>query len=68
MYSVLSQYRFCVAGVGLGAAYGIKFPHGKYGKFSPFLVGGITGTMADMLYAYNVTCIEELQRYRNRSK
>jgi hypothetical protein len=71
MFSLLSQYQFCVGGIVSGAAYGIKFPTGRFGRYTPFLVGGIAGTMADLIYGYNVACIKEVEAeraYRQQSE
>jgi hypothetical protein len=66
--SVLSQYRFCVAGVGLGVAYGLKFPTGKLGRYLPLFGGGASGSLSDVVYAYNVACVQEAQAYEQARK
>jgi hypothetical protein len=60
-----------VGGIVSGVAYGIKFPTGRFGRYTPFLVGGIAGTMADLIYGYNVACIKEVEAeraYRQKSE
>jgi hypothetical protein len=52
--SLLSQYRFCAAGVGLGTAYGLKYKKGVI----PMIAAGAIGTSADMVYGYLVACAE----------
>jgi hypothetical protein len=63
-FSLLSQYQFCVGGTISGAVYGIKFPAGRFGRYTPFLVGGIAGSVADLMYGYNVACIREVAAER----
>jgi len=58
--SLLSQYRFCTAGVGLGAAYGIRSKTG----IMPMVAGGVAGTLADLVYGYTVACVDEVEQYR----
>jgi len=60
---LLSQYSFCAGGVGLGAAYGIRYSKGVV----PMAVSGVVGTMADMIYGYVVACSKEVEAYQNRS-
>ena len=55
----MSQYRFCAGGVGLGAAYGIKYSKGVV----PMALSGIAGTAADMIYGYMVACSKEREEY-----
>jgi len=47
----------------LGVAYGMKFPSGRYGRYLPLLAGGAAGTLADVIYAYNVSCLNEAREY-----
>jgi len=61
--SLLSQYSFCAGGVGLGAAYGIKYSKGVV----PMAVSGVVGTMADMAYGYIVACSKEVEIYNKSS-
>eukprot|EP00429_Kryptoperidinium_foliaceum_P005585 CAMPEP_0176020756 /NCGR_PEP_ID=MMETSP0120_2-20121206/10063_1 /TAXON_ID=160619 /ORGANISM="Kryptoperidinium foliaceum, Strain CCMP 1326" /LENGTH=95 /DNA_ID=CAMNT_0017353859 /DNA_START=222 /DNA_END=506 /DNA_ORIENTATION=- len=49
---LLSQYRFCAAGVGLGTAYALKYKKG----IIPMVAAGAIGTSADMLYGLFVEC------------
>jgi hypothetical protein len=68
-FSLLSQYQFCVGGTISGVLYGMKFPTGRFGRYTPFLVGGIAGSLADLMYGYNVACIREVaaeQEYRHK--
>jgi len=51
--SLLSQYRFCAAGIGLGTAYSLRF---KKGSVIPMVAAGAMGTTADMVYGYLVEC------------
>jgi len=60
---LLSQYSFCAGGVGLGAAYGIKYSKGVV----PMAVSGVVGTMADMAYGYIVACSKEVEIYNKSS-
>jgi len=62
--SLLSQYRFCVGGVGVGAAYGMKYPTGRFGRYVPFVIGGVAGTIADVAYGYTVACVKEVEAHR----
>eukprot|EP00980_Cylindrotheca_fusiformis_P029937 scaffold24063_cov157-Cylindrotheca_fusiformis.AAC.2 len=50
--SLLEQYRFCAAGVGLGTAYALRYKKGVV----PMLAAGAIGTSADMMYGYLVAC------------
>ena len=52
--SLLSQYRFTAAGVGLGTAYALRYKKG----FGPMVVAGAAGTTADLLYGYLVECAQ----------
>jgi hypothetical protein len=52
---MLSQYRGCVAGVGLGAAYGIKYSKGAL----PMVASGVAGSLADLVYGYFFACNRE---------
>eukprot|EP00590_Aulacoseira_subarctica_P006797 CAMPEP_0172415004 /NCGR_PEP_ID=MMETSP1064-20121228/1571_1 /TAXON_ID=202472 /ORGANISM="Aulacoseira subarctica , Strain CCAP 1002/5" /LENGTH=94 /DNA_ID=CAMNT_0013151895 /DNA_START=16 /DNA_END=300 /DNA_ORIENTATION=+ len=61
---LLSQYQFCVGGTLAGAAYGVKFPTGRIGRYGPFILGGVAGTLADIVYAYNVACVKEVEAER----
>eukprot|EP00537_Pseudo-nitzschia_pungens_P012401 CAMPEP_0172395616 /NCGR_PEP_ID=MMETSP1061-20121228/20635_1 /TAXON_ID=37318 /ORGANISM="Pseudo-nitzschia pungens, Strain cf. pungens" /LENGTH=118 /DNA_ID=CAMNT_0013127257 /DNA_START=116 /DNA_END=472 /DNA_ORIENTATION=+ len=49
---LLSQYRFCAAGIGLGTAYSLKLKKGLV----PMIAAGALGTTADMVYGYLVEC------------
>ena len=62
LISLLSQYKFCVAGVGLGAAYGIRMKKGP----APMIVAGLAGSFADIIYGYTIACQDEVQAYKNR--
>ena len=62
--SLLSQYRFCAGGVGLGAAYSIKYSKGAL----PMVVAGVAGTVADLAYGYTVECAKEVERYHQRHR
>jgi hypothetical protein len=53
-FSLLSRYRFCAAGVGLGIAYTLRYKKG----FVPMLAAGAVGTSVDMIYGYLVECAE----------
>mmetsp|Transcript_28645 Transcript_28645/g.41813 ORF Transcript_28645/g.41813 Transcript_28645/m.41813 type:complete len:114 (-) Transcript_28645:603-944(-) len=57
---LLSQYQFCAGGVGLGAAYGIKYAKGPI----PMVIGGITGTVGDLIYGSMVACATQVDTYR----
>jgi hypothetical protein len=59
--SLLSQYQFCVAGVGLGTAYAVK-RKGTQGMLG-FVAGGALGSIGDLIYGYNVACVAERDRY-----
>jgi hypothetical protein len=68
-FSLLSQYQFCAGGTISGVLYGMKFPTGRLGRYTPFLVGGIAGSLADLMYGYNVACIREVaaeREYRHK--
>jgi len=49
---LLSQYRLCAAGIGLGTAYSLRFKKGLV----PMIAAGALGTTADMVYGYLVEC------------
>eukprot|EP00934_Nitzschia_sp_Nitz4_P003876 Nitzschia sp. Nitz4//scaffold155_size52807//9535//9901//NITZ4_006792-RA/size52807-augustus-gene-0.46-mRNA-1//1//CDS//3329537357//3866//frame0 len=51
---LLSQYRFCAAGVGLGTAYALRFKKGVM----PMIAAGAVGTSVDMVYGYLVECAQ----------
>ncbi len=57
--SILSQYRFCAGGVGLGAAYAIKHSKGMM----PMAIAGVAGTFGDLVYGYYSACAKEVDRY-----
>jgi len=61
---LLSQYRFCTAGLGLGAAYGLKYIKGA--PMFPMVAGGVVGTAADLIYGLTFACRDELKQYRNQ--
>ena len=44
-FSLLSQYRLCAAGLGLGTAYSLKYKKGLV----PMIAAGAVGTTADMV-------------------
>ena len=52
--SLLSQYRFSAAGVGLGTAYALRYKKG----FVPMIAAGAIGTTADMVYGFLVECAD----------
>jgi hypothetical protein len=54
LQSLLSQYRFCAAGIGLGTAYALRYKKGLL----PMAVAGAMGTSVDMIYGYLVECAE----------
>eukprot|EP00957_Ditylum_brightwellii_P074859 5689160-Ditylum_brightwellii.AAC.1 len=47
-------------GVGLGAAYGIKYAKGPI----PMVIGGIMGTVGDLIYGSMVACATQVDTYR----
>ena len=57
--SILSQYRFCAGGIGLGAAYAIKNSKGPL----PMVAAGIAGTVGDLIYGYYQACAKEAEEY-----
>ena len=61
IYSLFAQYKFCVAGVGLGAAYGIRLKKGP----APMIIAGLGGSLADIIYGYTMACQDEVQAYQN---
>jgi hypothetical protein len=58
--SLLSQYRLCAAGIGLGTAYSLRYKKGVI----PMVAAGAIGSTADMVYGYLVECSQfrELSR------
>lgn len=52
MCSLLSQYIYTAAGVGLGTAYALRYKKG----FVPMVAAGAVGTSADLAYGYFVAC------------
>ena len=63
IHSLLSQYRFCTGGVGLGVAYGIRYKKGAL----PMVAGGVAGTVADLIYGYTVACKQQAEEYRKQN-
>mmetsp|Transcript_34380 Transcript_34380/g.79361 ORF Transcript_34380/g.79361 Transcript_34380/m.79361 type:complete len:87 (+) Transcript_34380:127-387(+) len=61
---LLSQYRFCMAGVGIGVAHGIRSKKGAM----PMVVGGLLGSVADLFYGYSVACKNQVEDYRNEQQ
>lgn len=61
---LFSQYRFFVAGIGLGTAYHL---HSKAGP-APMIVAGLGGSLADLIYGYTVECQKEVEAYNNQPK
>jgi hypothetical protein len=57
-FSLLSQYRFFAGGIGLGAAYAMRYKKGV----APMIVAGLGGSMADIVYGYMVACQDHVQR------
>ena len=62
--SILSQYRFCAGGVGLGAAYAIKNSKGPL----PMVAAGVAGTVGDLIYGYYQACSKEVEEYEKSLK
>eukprot|EP00551_Chaetoceros_affinis_P006586 CAMPEP_0203666130 /NCGR_PEP_ID=MMETSP0090-20130426/3215_1 /ASSEMBLY_ACC=CAM_ASM_001088 /TAXON_ID=426623 /ORGANISM="Chaetoceros affinis, Strain CCMP159" /LENGTH=85 /DNA_ID=CAMNT_0050529915 /DNA_START=53 /DNA_END=310 /DNA_ORIENTATION=- len=60
---ILSQYRFCAGGVGLGAAYAIKYSKGPM----PMAMAGVAGTVGDLIYGYYEACKIEADRYERET-
>mmetsp|Transcript_3640 Transcript_3640/g.5023 ORF Transcript_3640/g.5023 Transcript_3640/m.5023 type:complete len:95 (-) Transcript_3640:135-419(-) len=58
---ILSQYRLCAAGLGLGTAYGLKY---SKRALIPMAVGGVVGTVSDYMYGYMIACSKEVEVYR----
>jgi hypothetical protein len=58
---LLSQWKFCAGGVGLGAAYAIKKSKGPI----PMVAAGVAGTLGDLMYGYFVACSEEGKLYES---
>ena len=50
-----------MAGIGLGAAYGVRLKKGA----APMIVAGLGGSLADIIYGYTVACQDEVQAYNN---
>ena len=68
---MLSQFRFCAAGVGLGTAYTLQRKHvgaTKGTSFLPMVAGGALGSLADLYYGYTVACIEEKERFQRYNR
>jgi hypothetical protein len=62
--SLLSEYRFFVAAVGLGVVYSI---HQKRG-IPPMVFAGMVGSMSDLANGYFYTCRKEFEEYKKSSK
>jgi hypothetical protein len=62
--SLLSQWRFCAGGIGLGAAYAIKKSKGPL----PMVAAGVGGTVFDLFYGYFEACSKEATEYEKMSK
>jgi hypothetical protein len=61
-FSLLSQYRFSAAGVGLGTAYSLRYKKG----FIPMIAAGAVGTSVDMIYGYLVECAKFREDSENK--
>lgn len=59
---LLTQFKFCAAGVGLGGYYGAKAKAGV----APMIAAGVAGSLADLLYGWTAACEEEVRRYREQ--
>mmetsp|Transcript_7054 Transcript_7054/g.10120 ORF Transcript_7054/g.10120 Transcript_7054/m.10120 type:complete len:87 (-) Transcript_7054:235-495(-) len=59
---ILSQYQFCAAGVGLGAAYGM----GQKRGIAPMIVSGVAGSIADLIYGYTIACQNEVRAFHDQ--
>eukprot|EP00547_Thalassionema_nitzschioides_P006442 CAMPEP_0194203140 /NCGR_PEP_ID=MMETSP0156-20130528/3002_1 /TAXON_ID=33649 /ORGANISM="Thalassionema nitzschioides, Strain L26-B" /LENGTH=72 /DNA_ID=CAMNT_0038928831 /DNA_START=69 /DNA_END=287 /DNA_ORIENTATION=+ len=55
---LLSQYKFFVGGIGVGAMSGIHLKKG----IAPMIVGGVAGSMTDLMYGYMVACKEKVSK------
>mmetsp|Transcript_33985 Transcript_33985/g.38676 ORF Transcript_33985/g.38676 Transcript_33985/m.38676 type:complete len:91 (-) Transcript_33985:1024-1296(-) len=51
---LLSQFWFFGGGVGLGLAGSLKLKKGP----APMIIGGVAGSLADLIYGYTVACKE----------
>ena len=63
MFSLLSQFPFFLGGASLGTAYAVR---SKTKNYMPLLVGGMAGTVADLVYGYTVKCINEVEATQRR--
>jgi hypothetical protein len=61
-FSLLSQYRFSAAGIGLGTAYTLKYKKGLI----PMIAAGAVGTTADMAYGFLVACLDLRQQKNDK--
>jgi hypothetical protein len=63
IFSLLSQYQFCLAGVGLGTAYALHSKGKGVAGLLPMVVGGAVGSLSDLVYGYTVACVPQRDRY-----
>ena len=64
LFSLFSQYRFCLAAALMGGAFGLKYKKGAM----PLFVAGAAGTAADFVYGYSVACAKERDTYNEEKK
>jgi len=65
MLSLLDQFPFFLGGAGLGTAYALKT---KSGNIMPLLIGGMAGSVADLVYGYTVKCVNQVEATKQQEK
>jgi hypothetical protein len=56
--SLLSQFPFFLGGAALGTAHAVR---SKTKNYVPLFVGGMVGSVADLVYGYTVKCVTQVE-------
>jgi hypothetical protein len=64
-FSLFSQYPFFLGGIGVGTLHTLS---SKTKSFMPVLVGGMAGTVADLVYGYTVVCVTQVEATKKENK
>mmetsp|Transcript_35279 Transcript_35279/g.77272 ORF Transcript_35279/g.77272 Transcript_35279/m.77272 type:complete len:135 (-) Transcript_35279:405-809(-) len=57
---LLSQYKYCVAGLAAGGAYSYRTRTGVV----PLFAAGVAGSLADIMWGLMVDCKDEVEAYK----
>jgi hypothetical protein len=55
---LLGQFSFFLGGAGLGTAFALNK---KSGNIMPLLVGGMAGSVVDLVYGYTIKCVQQVE-------